>query len=313
MRTAISFASPAEIETELLVALAADAQTPNGSDSKPRPTLLTAEAAVLAATASVLSTGEFKAGANETVLLHAPSGLAAKRLLIVGLGKLSRVTVHKVCNTAGTAVRFAEEPRGIREIVLTLPRDFSEGCPTPRPPQAQPSKVPSSAISTPTPTAAIVKISKHPVVQPHRSQRCRHGPSSSLLSRRRHRWRKPELSRSLVNEPGNKLTPPSLAAARGDGARKSACVCEVHSPRNCTSSRWALSGASRRARRAPGADRSALRAGGREGRPVLGLVGKGITFDTGGISIKPADNMEKMKYDMAGGAAMSAPCAPSRC
>jgi leucyl aminopeptidase len=37
---------------------------------------------------------------------------------------------------------------------------------------------------------------------------------------------------------------------------------------------------------------------------VLGLIGKGITFDTGGISIKPADNMEKMKYDMAGGAAM---------
>jgi leucyl aminopeptidase len=38
--------------------------------------------------------------------------------------------------------------------------------------------------------------------------------------------------------------------------------------------------------------------------PVLGLVGKGVTFDTGGISIKPADGMEKMKYDMAGGAAM---------
>jgi leucyl aminopeptidase len=35
-----------------------------------------------------------------------------------------------------------------------------------------------------------------------------------------------------------------------------------------------------------------------------GLVGKGITFDTGGISIKPADKMELMKYDMAGGAAM---------
>ncbi len=37
---------------------------------------------------------------------------------------------------------------------------------------------------------------------------------------------------------------------------------------------------------------------------VLGLVGKGVTFDTGGISIKPADGMEKMKYDMAGGASM---------
>jgi len=39
-------------------------------------------------------------------------------------------------------------------------------------------------------------------------------------------------------------------------------------------------------------------------KPVLGLVGKGITFDSGGISIKSADGMEKMKYDMAGGAAM---------
>jgi leucyl aminopeptidase len=40
--------------------------------------------------------------------------------------------------------------------------------------------------------------------------------------------------------------------------------------------------------------------------PVLGLVGKGITFDTGGISIKPADGMERMKDDMAGGAAVLA-------
>jgi leucyl aminopeptidase len=42
----------------------------------------------------------------------------------------------------------------------------------------------------------------------------------------------------------------------------------------------------------------------RSGAPVLGLVGKAVTFDTGGISIKPATNMEKMKYDMGGGATM---------
>ena len=47
-------------------------------------------------------------------------------------------------------------------------------------------------------------------------------------------------------------------------------------------------------------DRRARRPG-----PVLGLVGKGITFDTGGISIKPADGMERMKDDMAGGAAVA--------
>jgi leucyl aminopeptidase len=39
---------------------------------------------------------------------------------------------------------------------------------------------------------------------------------------------------------------------------------------------------------------------------VLGLVGKGVTFDTGGVSIKPADGMERMKYDMAGGATVAA-------
>src|SRR5260370_10109991 len=39
-------------------------------------------------------------------------------------------------------------------------------------------------------------------------------------------------------------------------------------------------------------------------KPILGLVEKGVTLDPGGISIKPADNMEKMKYDMAGGATM---------
>ena len=39
-------------------------------------------------------------------------------------------------------------------------------------------------------------------------------------------------------------------------------------------------------------------------RDHLGLVGKGVTFDTGGISIKPADGMEKMRYDMAGGASV---------
>ncbi len=39
--------------------------------------------------------------------------------------------------------------------------------------------------------------------------------------------------------------------------------------------------------------------------PVIGLIGKGVTFDTGGVSIKPADGMERMKSDMSGGAAVA--------
>src|SRR5580658_1556238 len=137
MRTEISFAPIAGIATELLAVLAADTQTARGANTdhgaKPQPTLLTTDAAVQAAAAGVLATGEYKAGANETVLIHAPVGLAAKRLLIVGLGKLAKATVHSVREAAGTAVRFAK-PRGIREVALVLPS--SEALPDGKVPHA---------------------------------------------------------------------------------------------------------------------------------------------------------------------------------
>src|ERR1700679_3404786 len=126
MQTEISFAPIAGIATELLAVLAVDIQTEKGSEAKPRPTLLSTDAAILAAGAGVLSTGEYKAGANETVLMHAPAGLAAKSLLIVGLGKLAKATVHSVRDAAGTALRFAKR-RGIREMTLALPENFAKG------------------------------------------------------------------------------------------------------------------------------------------------------------------------------------------
>src|SRR5580692_1961600 len=84
MRAGVSFAPLAGSGTSLLAVLAIDTQTEKGPEAKPTPTLLTTDAAVQAAAANVLSTGEYKGGANETVLLHAPAGLATKRLLIVG-------------------------------------------------------------------------------------------------------------------------------------------------------------------------------------------------------------------------------------
>src|ERR1700691_399462 len=120
MKTQLSFAVPAQIETELLAVLAVDTQTEKRPDAKPAPVLLTANPAVASAAAAVLSSGEYKAGANETLLLHSPAGLAAKRLLIVGLGKQAKATAHDVRNAAGTAVRFTK-PRGIRGLVFALP------------------------------------------------------------------------------------------------------------------------------------------------------------------------------------------------
>ncbi|MGB9228453.1 MAG: leucyl aminopeptidase, partial [Terracidiphilus sp.] len=112
-------------------------------------------------------------------------------------------------------------------------------------------------------------------------------------------------TRSLVNEPGNKLTPTILGRRAAEMAQQVGLACEVHSTEKLHELKmgafWAVSQGS--------AEPPALivlryTPEGVTDGPILGLVGKGITFDTGGISIKPADNMEKMKYDMAGGAAM---------
>jgi len=112
-------------------------------------------------------------------------------------------------------------------------------------------------------------------------------------------------TRTLVNEPGNVLTPTEFGRRAAAMAKETGLQCEVHSTDKLHELKmgafWSVAQGS--------AEPPALivmryePAGVTDG-PVLGLVGKGVTFDTGGISIKPSDNMEKMKYDMAGGAAM---------
>ena len=301
MRTELSQANLAGIETELLAVVAGDAQTSKAPDAKPEPVLLTADEAVKAAAAAVLLSGEYKAGANETLLLHAPAGLKAKRLLIVGLGKQAKATFDKVRNTAGTAVRFAK-PRGIRELVFALPE--LESLP--------------AGLSTRAAVEGAFVGDFDP--DTYRSDRKDQSIESfTLAAPGNSDWAALEaafavgvvlgesqnFTRSLVNEPGNKLTPTLLGQRAALMATEVGLGWEVHSAEKLHELKmgafWSVSQGS--------AEPPALIVlryepeGATEG-PVLGLVGKGITFDSGGISIKPADNMEKMKYDMAGGAAM---------
>ena len=114
-------------------------------------------------------------------------------------------------------------------------------------------------------------------------------------------------ARSLVNEPGNVLTPTVLGQRAKAMCTEAGLKCEVHS----TAKLHELGMGAFRAVAQGSAEPPALIVMTYEparrpapDAPVLGLVGKGITFDTGGISIKPAEGMEKMKYDMAGAAAM---------
>ncbi len=90
MKTELKFSDAAGVQSELLTVFAIDHSTSKDKDAKPELALLTADSAVTAAAAAVLASGEFKATANETLLLHSPVGLSAKRLLLVGLGKAAQ-------------------------------------------------------------------------------------------------------------------------------------------------------------------------------------------------------------------------------
>ena len=301
MRTELSYAPIAGIATELLAVLAADTQTAKGPDAKPQPTLLTTDPAVLAAAAGVLGTGEYKAGANERLLLHAPAGIAAKRLLIIGLGKLTKATVHSVRDTAGTAVRFAK-PRGIREVVLALPSSGGlRGAAAVRAAvegafvgnfDADTYRSDRKDQSIQSFTLAVADETDRAAVEAAFAEGAIVGESQNF-------------TRSLVNEPGNKLTPTILGQRAAQMAQEVGLGWEVHSTEKLHELKmgafWSVSQGSPEP---PALIVLRYEPEGVTDGPVLGLVGKGITFDTGGISIKPADNMEKMKYDMAGGAAM---------
>jgi leucyl aminopeptidase len=302
MRTELSFTTLADIQTELLAVLAVDTQTEKGSDAKPAPVLLSADSVVKSAASAVLSSGEYKAGANETVLIHAPAGLKAKRLLIVGLGKKAKATAHSVRSAAGTAVRFTK-PRWIREMAFALPEaDFLPAGPCARA-VAEGALVGDFDADTYRSDRKDLSVQTLVVAAPQRADKA---ALQAAFSEGIVIGESQNFTRTLVNEPGNKLTPTEFGKRAAAMAQEVGLKCEVHSTEKIKELKmgafWSVSQGSEEP---PALIVMRYEPAGVKDGPVLGLVGKGITFDTGGISIKPADNMEKMKYDMAGGAAMA--------
>jgi leucyl aminopeptidase len=314
MKTQLVYENLAGIETEVLAVVAADAQTGKGPEAKPDPVLLTDNAAVKAAAAAALASGEFKAGANETLLLHAPAGLAAKRLLIVGVGKAAKATAHSVRSAAGTAIRFLK-PRGIRDVAFVLPI-------------AALPIAPNSEIALPPGPCARAAVEGALLADydpdTYRSDRkdlsvydftlvAVAGESAAAVDLGYAEGiivaESQNFARELVNEPGNKLTPTILGQRAAAMAAANGLKAEVYSTEKLHELKmgafWSVSQGSAEPPALivltyePDGYDAATYSG-----PVLGLVGKGITFDTGGISIKPADKMELMKYDMGGSAAM---------
>ena len=304
MKTELIYKSPSTIKTELLTVFAVDrAAAKDAKDKKSQPELLTTDAAVKSAAADVLSSGEFKAGAMESVLLHAPRNVAAKRLLILGLGKAAKATVHDARKAAAVATRQAKS-KSIRDIAIALPDSLLPPGPCV---QAVVEGVflgdfDSDTYRSDREDKSLTEVT---VVAPEKSdkraleQSLRNGV---ILGESQ------TFARELINEPGNKLTPTIFGKRVAKRMKQLGVECEVYGEKKLRDlGMGAFLSVTQGSPEPPALIVMTYepKKGAKKNAPVLGLVGKGITFDTGGISIKPADGMEKMKYDMAGGAAMA--------
>jgi leucyl aminopeptidase len=299
MKTTLSYSDPAELETECLAVVVVD----QGAKGKPAPTLLGGNQAVQKSAGELLASGEVSGKIFETVMVHRPQGLKARRLLLVGGGRARNFSSFELRKMAGTAARFLK-PKQIRSLAFTVPELPSGAADTVKA-VVEGAYVGNFDSDTYKSDRKDQRIEELTLLVPTGADR---GALETALAEARVLGESQNFARELVNEPSNRMTPTKLAE------RARTMVAEVNSPHLAIEvlgpekirelkmgAFWSV---------AQGSDEPAqlivmrYSPPGAPEEPVLGLVGKGITFDSGGISIKPADGMEKMKYDMAGGAAM---------
>ena len=309
MKTNLLFQDPSTLAIPLLTVFSADMST---GDDATTPMLLTTSDAIAKAAARALKSGEFKSGSLETLLLHAPAGLKAERLLIVGVGKIANLDAHELRKASGAALRFAK-PRGIRDLAVVYPDYHSDSNAALKP---LPAKLTSRALVE----GAFVADFDPDTYRSDRKDLTIHNftvvASGSAASAGTNSLQAgfdegvifgeaQNFARSLVNEPGNVLTPTELGRRAKAELEPLGIATEVYSTEKLHELKmgafWAVSQGSEQPPALIVMTYTPEKAASSE---VLGLVGKGITFDTGGISIKSADGMEKMKTDMSGAAAM---------
>jgi leucyl aminopeptidase len=295
MQTKLISAKLDRVSSGLLVIFALD--TADKKQTKPVIKLLHSGNPLAKATSAILSSGEFSAGSCETALLHTPAGFKADRILVVGLGKLTTTEVRKA---AGAAVRFAK-PRKLRDLSIAIPEGLD-------PVAVTRALVEGAYIGDFDPDTYRSDRKDQSIEQltvvagdgAKQTAAFETGVREGVILGEAQNF-----TRSLVNEPGNVMTPTVLGQRASEMCRKYGLKCEVFGADKLKELKMgAFWGVAKGSEEPPALIVMTYEPSKAPSTPVLGLVGKGITFDTGGISIKPADGMEKMKYDMAGGAAM---------
>ena len=303
MKIVLSTSSPSQFDTECLVVAVVDAseKSANGDKEKPKPQILSDDPAVLAAGADLVASGEVTGKTLEITLLHKPAGLKAKRLLLIGGGKTKTFSTSELRKIAGTAVRTIKG-KDLKSFALAIPAGVSFSAEDAVKSIAEGAFVGSFDADYYKSDRKDQKIDEMVVLAPPKSDAKSLQAAieiGTIIGEAQN------FTRDLVNEPGNRMTPTILADRAKKMCEETGLQCEIYGPDKIKELKmgafWSVAQGSVEE---PRLIIMRHEPAGAPQKPVLGLVGKGVTFDSGGISIKPSDGMEKMKYDMAGGASM---------
>jgi leucyl aminopeptidase len=253
------------------------------------------------AIADVLKSGEIKGKLCEMALIHAkdqPFG----RVLVVGLGKSADFEMHSLAKYAGAAVRYLGK-RNFTEIAIALPQEATDN------EVAAASFAAEGAISGSFDiTLYQGKPEKNVSVTTVTLLSDGFNPASFAqgVTRGTAVGEAVNIARRLAVTPANDMTPTHLADEATKIAKEGGIEIDVLDETRARAEKMGsfLSVAAGSAQ--PPKFIVMTYKGDPSSKELLALVGKGITFDTGGISIKPADRMEEMKYDMSGGAGVIA-------
>src|SRR5213083_870855 len=236
--------------------------------------------------ARAISSGDFKAKRDESLLLY-PSG-KAQRILLVGLGKSAEVTRSSIRRAAGVAAKRARS-LGATQFAFAIAPEARNGVA----PTDLGQVIVEGAGQGAWAFTELKAAPEDPKPEVAAGQKIGEGVAAGH-----------QLARYLQMLPGNVCTPSyladrakQLAAAFGFG------LTVLDRAAMQKEAMGALLAVAQGSHQEPRFIVLEYRGGGGDTAPVA-LVGKGVTFDSGGISIKPAQNMEDMKFDMSGAAAV---------
>ena len=272
---------------------------------RPEGDIATMDKALDGAISQLISQGEIKGKLNEITIIHSLGKLPAARAVIAGLGKQQELSQDKVRGAIAKACRLLRQ-KEVSSIATT-----AQG----------------AGIAGITPEGAAQAITEGALLgiysfRRHITREAEYGEIKQLLivgsdesglpalEQGCHQGKvmaeAANLARDMVNEPANHMTPTHMA----EMAKKLAATCGLEltvleREQMQELGMGALLGVAQGSRQPPKFMVLHYR-GDDSGEIDVALLGKGITFDSGGISIKPSAKMDEMKGDMAGGAAVMA-------